>query len=200
MKSTCLRVLQVSCLSIAAVTSQVMADTTQATCEFYHHGDKKKGASGPCQFSQRQGYVDIRLTNGKQWNLSPHGEANHFRDQDGHKVKRKNEGDTQVYKWEERSIHVHFKGSHSGDGHHSSHHNDGNTPHDLKDLIGQRGGEAEDKLMNRGYKLANSSTSGKDVYSNWRHKHGRKWGQTTINRIRAAFPALPPSKPEPGRA
>jgi hypothetical protein len=171
-KKVYLAFLQASFLSIAAVATQAMADTAQATCEFYHHGDKKKGPSGPCQFSQRQGYVDIRLTNGQQWNLSPHGEANHFRDQDGHKVKRRNEGDTQVYKWEQRSIHVHFKRPHSDSGNHSSHHHDGNTPHDLKDLIGLRGGEAEDKLVNRGYKLADSSKPGKDVYSNWRHKHG----------------------------
>ena len=149
------------------------ADTTSATCDFYHKGDKKKGASGPCQFSQRQGYIDIRLRNGKQFNLSPHGEPDRYRDQDGHKVKRRMDGETQVYKWEERAIHVHFNGvAHSGGSYHAGHHSNGNTPRDLQDLVGARGGAAEDQLRNRGYELANSSKSGRDAYSNWRHRHG----------------------------
>ena len=149
------------------------ADTSSATCEFYHKGDRKKEASGPCQFSQRQGYVDIRLRNGKQFSLSPQGEADRYRDQKGHKVKRRMDGDTQVYKWDERAIHVSFGGgSHSGGGYHSGHHKDGSTPRDLQDLVGARGGMAEDQLRNRGYVLANSSKYGADAYSNWRHKHG----------------------------
>ena len=112
MKRNSFRCVQIGLLSLAAAASQVMADSTKAHCDFYHHGDKKKEASGDCLFSQRQGYIDIRLKSGKEWSLSPHGEANHFRDQDGHKVKRRNEGDTQVYKWEQRSIHVHFNGGH----------------------------------------------------------------------------------------
>ncbi|KAA1191815.1 hypothetical protein F0M18_09775 [Pseudohalioglobus sediminis] len=173
MRNLCYRMAGITVLAAVTASAPALADTTSATCEFYHKGDKKSEASGPCQFSQRQGYVDIRLRNGSQYNLSPHGEANHFRDQKGHKVKRRNDGDTQVYKWEERAIHVHFHGgSHSGHDYHSGHHSNGNTPQDLKDLVGARGGMAEDQLRNRGYVLANSSKSGKDVYSNWRHRHG----------------------------
>jgi len=47
----------------------------------------------------------------------------------------------------------------------------GDTPRDLRDLIGQRGGEAEGQLMERGYKLSNSLESGDAVYSNWRNSH-----------------------------
>ncbi len=173
MKTACQRLLQASLFTLVGASVSVTADTTSATCKFYHKGDHKKEASGPCQFSQRQGYIDIRLRNGKQFSLSPHGEANHYRDQKGHKVKRRMEGDTQVYKWDQRAIHVSFDGgSHSGDKYHSGHHEYGNTPRDLQDLVGARGGMAEDQLRDRGYVLANSSKSGQNAYSNWHHKHG----------------------------
>ncbi|MEE4146601.1 MAG: hypothetical protein V2I26_17485, partial [Halieaceae bacterium] len=61
-------------LAVAAscgFTQITWADSMDATCEFYSHGDKKKDRSGPCTFSQRQGYVDIGLTNGKTFNLTP---------------------------------------------------------------------------------------------------------------------------------
>ncbi len=70
----------------------------------------------------------IRLRNGSQFSLSPYGEANHFRDQNGHKVKRRMDGETQKCKWEERAVRVHFHGgSHSGHDYHSGHHRGGNT-------------------------------------------------------------------------
>ncbi len=152
---------------LAAGPPALMADSAQAHCEMWHKGDQKREATGKCQFSQRQGYIDIRLHDGSTWSLSPGDKADHFRDQDGHKVKRHMEGDKQVYKWDHRKITVAFGGSH-----HSASHHDERTPRDLKDLVGQTGGHAEDQLRARGYELAGSSNSGRDVYSNWKHKHG----------------------------
>ncbi len=100
--------LALQCLT----TGIAQADSSKAHCEFYHKGEHKHGASGECLFSQRQGYIDIRLHNGKSFSLSPADKANHYRDQDGHKVRRKFDGEVQIYKWEERAIHVDFNRHH----------------------------------------------------------------------------------------
>ena len=146
----------------------VFADTTNANCELYRKGEFKEKASGRCTFSQRQGYVDITLRNGKTFNLTPGNKANHFKDQKGNKVVRSSEGsDAHRYKWDHKRIIVSFqKSGHSG----GSSVEYGETPANLKDLIGQKGGEAEDKLINRGYVLKNSSRSGNDIYSSWKEK------------------------------
>ncbi len=95
-----------------AFTQLAWADSTDATCEFYSHGDKKKDRSGPCTFSQRQGYVDIGLSNGKTFNLTPGNKPDHFKDQEDHKVVREQgNGGSQVYKWDEKKIVVSFNKS-----------------------------------------------------------------------------------------
>lgn len=102
----------VASLSVAAgcgFASMTSADSSGATCEFYSHGDKKKDRSGPCTFSQRQGYIDITLTNGKTFSLSPGKKPDHFKDQEDHKVVReKSSGSRQVYKWDQKKIVVSF--------------------------------------------------------------------------------------------
>lgn len=50
------------------------------------------GRSGPCTFSQRQGYIDIDLRNGMTYSLSPANKADHFKDQKGNKVVRTQAG------------------------------------------------------------------------------------------------------------
>jgi len=156
-----------------------LADTTKATCELHKHGEVKQNASGRCTFSQRQGYVDIELRNGHTYNLSPGNKANHFKDQDGSKVKRTNAGgNSQTYKWEHKKLIVTFNNHDNNDrSHRQDRHSSGevgDTPRNLRDLVGQRGGEAEDQLQERGYKLKGSSKSGGAVYSNWKeHSTGR---------------------------
>jgi hypothetical protein len=77
------------------------ADSTDATCEVRKDGDKQKGKSGPCTFSQRQGYISIDLKNGDTISLSPSGGAGHYRDQRGNKVTRTSAGTTGMsLKWE----------------------------------------------------------------------------------------------------
>ena len=104
-----------------------LADSTEAMCKLERHGETKKGGTGPCDFSQRQGYVTIDLRNGETWSLAPGKKPNHFHDQDGREVVRTATGDTHVYKWEHRRITVNFGspgqqhgGSQHGGGQHAS--------------------------------------------------------------------------------
>ena len=94
------------------------ADTAQASCEVRKHGDKVKDASGRCEFSQRQGYIDLDLRNGDTISLSPGSQPNHFKDQKGNKVVRTQAGgNTQEFKWENgKKLVVTFGGSPSGGG------------------------------------------------------------------------------------
>ena len=97
------------------------ADTTAAECDLFHHGDRDAKHSGPCQFSQRQGYVTIRLKNDKTFELSPTDEPRHYRDQKGHQVKlRDANANSSIYKWEKKRLEVHWNRGDSQDGGHHS--------------------------------------------------------------------------------
>jgi hypothetical protein len=94
--STCLLLL-----GAVVVPQAARADTADANCEVRKDGDKQKGKSGPCTFSQRQGYIDIDLKNGDTVALRPADKANHFKDQHGNKVVRtQSGGSNQTFKWE----------------------------------------------------------------------------------------------------
>ncbi len=129
---------------ILALSSPLsFADSSKAHCEFYSHGDKKAGRSGPCTFSQRQGYVDITLANGRAFDLKPGDKANHFRDQDGHKVKRESSGGSdQVYHWEHKKIVVSFGGG-------QAHSNAASDAVSVKDMPRYCTGEASSKFSQR---------------------------------------------------
>ncbi len=98
--STVLAVITLA-FSITVCSQTARADTQDATCEVRKDGDKQKGKSGPCTFGQRQGYIDIDLKNGDTVALRPANQANHFKDQHGHKVVRtQSGGSSQTFKWE----------------------------------------------------------------------------------------------------
>ena len=177
-------VAPISLAVIAEMAQTALADTTKATCELYNRGDQNPSASGPCTFSQRQGYIDMKLDNGHTYSLSPGKNPDHFKDKgDNQVIRTKEGGNKQVYKWEHKRIVVHFNGGKSAQSHHSSG-KLGETPHNLRDLIGQRGGEAEDKLQARGYVVKNSSKSGNSVYSNWKERStGRCIALRTVNGV-----------------
>jgi hypothetical protein len=81
--------------------SAAHADSAEAFCEVRKDGEVKQGRTGPCTFSQRQGYIDLDLRNGVTYSLSPGKNANHFKDQKGNKVIRTQaSGSTQEFKWE----------------------------------------------------------------------------------------------------
>lgn len=159
-------------LVLAGWAASVQADTTDAMCEAREHGDERKKASGECSFSQRQGFVTIRLRNGETWELSPADKANVFRDQKGKKVVRSMEGYNHVYKWEHKMITVSFPPAPARGEEHRHQEGHGPTPHGetppgLRDLIGGRwvGGEVADEMSRRGYRSIRDETSGDDVYS-----------------------------------
>jgi hypothetical protein len=88
-------------LSVSSFLIQpARADSVDATCEFYRHGDAKHDRWGACTFSQRQGYIDITLKNGATFNLSPRNDANQYKDGEGNKVDRTQSSSTsQVFEW-----------------------------------------------------------------------------------------------------
>ena len=60
------------------------ADTTTARCDVYPRGEDRATSSDTCTFSQRQGYVTIRLKDGTTYELTPSStQAAAFTDQNG---------------------------------------------------------------------------------------------------------------------
>lgn len=109
--------------SLVAITlcgwlSPAHADSAEATCQVRKDGETMEGKSGPCTFSQRQGYIDLDLRNGETYSLSPTDKADHFKDQKGKKVVRTQAGgNTQEFKWEGgKKVVVTFAGSTAGGG------------------------------------------------------------------------------------
>ena len=94
MKTSTLLSMSLLAIGLAAGRSPVRADSFDASCEVRKDGDKQKGKSGPCSFSQRQGYIDIDLKNGDTISLSPAGNAGRYKDQHGNKVTRSSAGAT----------------------------------------------------------------------------------------------------------
>lgn len=157
-------------LALASWVSTSMADTVNADCDVRESGERKKGQSGPCQFSQRQGYIDIRLNNGKEYSLSPQGGANQYKDQKGRDVKRiASTGDMQQFKWAHRNITVNFdRNSHGGGDY-----NHGNGYRSPSDLVGVRARDGEAELENMGYEFVKSSKGSDRIWSNW-WNHSRR--------------------------
>ncbi len=105
-------------LAIASVgfVAVAKADTVNARCSVYPKGEDRASWYGSCTFSQRQGYVGIQLQNGKRYDLSPTGQPNQFRDQNGRPAHREaGAGDQQIYRLSKESIYVSFDESSSGD-------------------------------------------------------------------------------------
>lgn len=150
--------------------SQVsLADSADAMCEVRKDGDMKKGASGPCTFSQRQGYIDLDLRNGDTYSLAPGNKSNHYKDQKGNKVVRTmGAGGTQEFKWEGgKKIIVTYSSARAAKAPAHASYTAGETAPDLADLVGAKGGQAEGELERRGYVYTKGSTSGNAKYSSW---------------------------------
>jgi hypothetical protein len=101
MKKSVLHSASLVMLALCGMASSAYADSNDAFCEVRKDGQTKQGKSGPCTFSQRQGYIDLDLRNGQNYSLSPGNNANHYKDQKGNKVVRTQAGgNTQEFKWE----------------------------------------------------------------------------------------------------
>jgi hypothetical protein len=147
----------------------VHADSSTATCKVSKDGDTWQGASGPCTFSQRQGYIDLNLRNGDTYSLTPGSKADHYKDERGNKVVRTRAGgNTEEFKWEGgRKVTVTFA-SNSGTKHSAPPpYQAGSPAPDLADLVGAKAGQAEGELQRRGYAYKTGSTSGNAKYGAW---------------------------------
>jgi hypothetical protein len=169
----------IAVLTLDAALSPVRADSADANCQVRKDGDTKQGMSGPCTFSQRQGYIDIDLRNGETISLSPANQANHFKDQKGNKVVRTQAGgDTQDYRWDGgKRLTVTFRGQSSSGGGGSG--GVGSSVPALQDLVGARAGSGESALRSRGYTWIRSEQSGGDSYAYWRENEN---GQCVVVR------------------
>ena len=159
-------VLPVLCAALAA---PVAADTRTAECELFHHGDRDDKHSGRCEFSQRQGYITIRLRNGKTFELSPTDEHRHYRDQKGHAVKLRDAGtSSSIYKWEKKRLEVHWNRApdHSRREYESPDRSS-NTPPALRDLVGASARHSGDEMARRGYAKRDGWADGDSRYSTW---------------------------------
>ncbi len=87
------------------------ADTVDARCDIYPAGEDKATAVVPCTFSQRQGYVTIRLQDGTTYELSPTGDQpGNYLDQDGKAAYRQaGLGDQgQIYQMANETVYVYW--------------------------------------------------------------------------------------------
>jgi hypothetical protein len=105
-------------VSLCAWAPVAQADSAEAMCQVRKDGETKQGKSGPCTFSQRQGYIDLDLRNGETYSLAPGNQPNHFKDQKGNKVVRTQAGgNTQEFKWENgKKVVVTFNAASSSSG------------------------------------------------------------------------------------
>jgi hypothetical protein len=172
MKSSKALVALATILALGTAVSVARADSSEANCQVRKDGETKQGRSGPCTFSQRQGYIDIDLRNGDTYSLSPANKADHFKDQKGNKVVRTQAGgNTQEFKWEGGTkVIVTFGAAESSSGGGHAAVGSGETPADLADLVNGRrvGGEVDDEMIRRGYTQAKNEVQGDEVYSYWR--------------------------------
>ena len=110
-------ILSVSLLAAgcAVWSGAALADSTAANCEVRKDGETQQGKSGPCTFSQRQGYIDIDLKNGNTISLRPGQNPGHYKDQGDNKVVRTSTGDTGMsLKWENgKRINITWGGTNS---------------------------------------------------------------------------------------
>lgn len=155
----------VSAVALGFSLQPAQADNTDAHCTLYQGGNQVNSGTGRCEFSQRQGYVDITLQNGKNYSLSP-ADGGGFTDRQGKQVSlQQGKNNRTIYKWPRQQIIVNFSDAAiSGGGHQGG---SGSGASGLQYIVGMVGGEGEDQLIERGYRLANYNKAGVDVYSNF---------------------------------
>lgn len=98
-------------LGLGAVVPPALADTVEARCDVFPAGEDRAISSGLCTFSQRQGFVTIRLQNGDTVELRPNGtKPDAFLDAKGEPARRDIlEGKRgHVYRLATRSIFVYW--------------------------------------------------------------------------------------------
>lgn len=168
-----------SVLALGGWATTVLADSNEAMCEVRKEGETKHKQSGPCTFSQRQGYIDLDMRNGETYSLAPGNKANNYKDQKGNKVVRTQAGgNTQEFKWEGgRKIIVTFGSSPSTYGGNSS---NGSAHAGYKDLAGMNSIKAIDEMSARGFRDVDSLSSGNTQYGIFYNPGSRQCIQLTM--------------------
>lgn len=78
-----------SALTSVGIAYAAKADTVAAHCDIYAPGDNYPTLSRNCTFSQRQGFIDVRLDSGRVFDFSPVGDQpGNFVDAEGNAVYR----------------------------------------------------------------------------------------------------------------
>lgn len=181
MKKSPASIATIACLlAVGGWAPTVFADSNDAMCEVSKDGDAKRNQSGPCTFSQRQGFIDLDMRNGETYSLAPGNKPNNFKDQKGNKVTRTQAGgNTQEFKWEGgRKIIVTFgpsTSSHGSSGTHSS-----TSAPQFKDVTGRNSIGAIDTMSERGFKDVDSIQSGNTQYGIFYHPGSRLCVQLTM--------------------
>lgn len=102
----------ISFLALAALLPlAAQADSTEARCDIYPAGEDHTDVVIPCTFSQRQGYVTIRRSDGVVHDLSPEGDTpGNFTDQDGNRVFRQSGLGDQglIFRFPDESVYVYW--------------------------------------------------------------------------------------------
>lgn len=89
----------------------LMADTAEAACVIYPKGEDHSDVTIPCTFSQRQGYITLRRSDGVEHELSPVGDRpGNFTDQDGNTVYRQSGLGDQglIFRFPEESVYLYW--------------------------------------------------------------------------------------------
>ena len=87
------------------------ADATEARCDVYPVGEDHTDVVIPCTFSQRQGYITIRRSDGVVHDLSPQDDTpGNFSDQDGNRVFRQSGLGDQglIFRFPDESVYVYW--------------------------------------------------------------------------------------------
>ena len=70
-------------------TSHAQADSARSECGFSDSAGQRPATTSSCTFSQRQGFISVRIDGGKEFEFSPLGDSpGNYQDQDGAAVYR----------------------------------------------------------------------------------------------------------------
>ena len=105
--------LLVAAIAAAAWAASASADSTDARCDVYSAGEDHTDKVIPCVFSQRQGYITIRRSDGVTHDLDPVAVGDtpgDFRDQDGRTVYRRSGLGDQglIFRFPDESVYVYW--------------------------------------------------------------------------------------------
>jgi hypothetical protein len=96
---------------LCGAARSAFADSTEARCDLYAKGADRPDTIIPCTFSQRQGYITIRRSDGVVHDLSPIGDVpGNFNDQHGRRVYRQSGLGDQglIFRFPDESVYVYW--------------------------------------------------------------------------------------------